>query len=229
MKVVTRCKPSTQYADYVLKEYLIYKISNLLTEYSFKTRLVRIQYIDTGRKNRVSEDWGFIIEPEDMMANRLETVAVKSDVLSIRTVNHKAMDRVALYSYMIGHVDYSVTGRHNLKILTPNELGPTGFIPVPYDFDYVGLVNAHYAIPGEGLGIQSVKQRYYLGACRPKVVHQTTIDELAAYQDEIVDLIMGFEYLDEDVRLDMVAYIATYFVESSRDRFIESSLEPSCR
>ncbi len=56
-----------------------------------------------------------------------------------------------------------------------------------------------------------------------------TIDELATYQDEIVDLIMEFEYLDEDVRLDMVAYIATYYVESGKDRFIDSSLEPTCR
>ena len=56
-----------------------------------------------------------------------------------------------------------------------------------------------------------------------------TIKRLAAYQDEIVDLIMGFEYLDEDERLEMVAYLDTYFTDSERERFVQYSLDPTCR
>ncbi len=74
----------------------------------------------------------------------------------MRTVNSRVMDLLAMFQYMIGNGDYSVTGRHNLRILAMATSGPSGFIPVPYDFDYTGLVNTHYAIPGESLGIKNV-------------------------------------------------------------------------
>jgi len=230
MKMVTRCKPSAAYKDYVLKEYLVYKIYNILTPISFNVRLVRLNYIDTGaKKNTTFENWGFLVEPEAMMARRLDAKMIKSDRLSLRTVNHEMMDLTALFSYMVGQGDYSVTGRHNLKILALRNPPPAGFITVPYDFDYCGLVDAHYALPGETLGISNVKERYYLGACREEEVHMETVNKLAEHQQEIEDLIMNFEYMDEDARLDMVTYIASYFLESERDRFVEAYLDPTCR
>lgn len=229
MKVVTRCNSSAQYENYVLREYLVYKIYELLSPYSFNTRLVRLKYVDTGRKNRVSENWGFIIEPENMMAERNNAMAIKSDVLSVRTVNKEIMDHVAYFSYMIGQSDFSVTGRHNLKILTLKDYGPTGFIPVPYDFDYTGMVDAHYATPGDNLGITSVKQRYYLGTCRTEEVHEQTIAWLASYRDEIKDLILSFEYLDERERVDVWNYLESYFEETEQKNFIGRRITPTCR
>ncbi|MCD4710627.1 MAG: hypothetical protein K8R52_07260 [Bacteroidales bacterium] len=229
MKVVTRCRGTTQCDNYVLREYLVYQIFNLLSPYSFNTRLVRLKYVDTGRKNKVAENWAFIIEPEEMMAERNSAMAIKSDKLSIRTVNKETMDQMAFFHYMIGHGDYSVTGRHNLKILTLKDYGPTGFIPVPYDFDYTGLVDAHYAVPGESLGISSVRERYYLGACRSKEIHEQTVRWLASYQGEIKNLITSFKYMDEVEKLEMVKYLESYFKEAGGDHFIERRIAPTCR
>jgi len=228
-KIVTRCKPMGTHEHLVLREYLVYQLYNLLSDYSFNTRLVRIKYIDTGRKNRESEDWGFIIEPKNKMAERNNAMIVESERLSLRTVNKEIMDKVAFFSYMVAQGDFSVTGQHNLKILALKEYGPTGFIPVPYDFDYCGLVNAEYAIPGENLGIEHVRERYYLGACRDEQSYQKAIDWLATYQDEMVELIMDFEYLPEKERLDMVDYLGSYFVDSERDSFIKYKINPTCR
>jgi hypothetical protein len=229
MKVVTRCRSASVYESYVLREYLVYKIYNLLSPYSFNTRLVRLTYVDTGRKNTVTEDWGFIIEPEEMMAERNNAMAIKSDVLSLRTVNEEIMDHVAFFHYMVGQCDYSVTGRHNLKILTLKDYGPTGFIPVPYDFDYTGLVNANYATPGENLGITTVRQRYFLGACRSEQQHEETIAWLASYREEIENLILDFEYLDERDKVDMVDYLESYFKETEQKGFIKRRIDPTCR
>lgn len=228
-KLVTRCRGSSIYENYVLKEYLIYQIYNLLSPYSFNTRLVRLKYIDTGRKDKVSEDWGFIIEPEIEMAERNIAMPIKSDKLSLATVNKEWMDKVAYFHYMIGQADFSVTGRHNLKIITLKEYGPTGFIPVPYDFDYTGLVDATYAVPGDNLGIASVRERYYLGKCRSEEVHQETIDWLASYRDEIKDLIMSFEYMDEKEKVEMVEYIESYYKESESKGFINRRIQSTCR
>ena len=229
MKVVTRCKPHGQYEYYVLREYLVYQLYNLLTDYSFSTRLVRIKYIDTGRKNRESEDWGFLIEPNRKMAERNEALIVDSEKLSLRTVNKEIMDKVAFFCYLIGQSDFSVTGQHNLKILALKEYGPTGYIPVPYDFDYVGLVDAIYATPGDHLGIETVKERYYLGACRDEATYQRTINWLASYQDEMLELIMNFEYLPEKEKLEMVNYLGSYFVEAEYNGFIDFNIDPTCQ
>ena len=56
-KVVTKCQGSKAYDDYVLKEYLAYKIYNIISPISFRVRLIRMSYVDTGRKNKVSEGW----------------------------------------------------------------------------------------------------------------------------------------------------------------------------
>jgi len=229
MKVVTRCKSSSSYNSYVLREYLVYQIWNLLSPYSFNTRLVRLKIIDTGRKNKEREDWAFIIEPEELMVERNNSMSIKNDKLSIRTVNKEWMDRVAFFSYMVGQSDYSVTGRHNLKIITSKDYGPTGFIPVPYDFDYCGLVNAEYAIPGEPLGIESVTERYYLGNCRSDEVYMETVEWLASYRDEIMDLINSFEYLEESDKKDIVRYIDSYYRESEQSWFLGRSINSTCR
>ena len=134
-----------------------------------------------------------------------------------------------MFQYMIGNGDYSVTGRHNLKILALNSGNPSGFLPVPYDFDFSGLVNPHYALPSETLGTTSVQERYYLGLCRPKPVHEETIQELAQFEDEIMEYIKDFEYLDDKEKVDMIEYLGSYFKESKESWFIDRKIAPTCR
>jgi hypothetical protein len=229
MKVVTRCRESKQYLDYVLREFLVYKIYNLVTPYSFRVRLINMKYVDTGKDNRESQCWGFLIEPGDMMARRLHGRLVNSDVLSMRTVDREVMDRLAMFQYMIGNGDYSVTGRHNLKIMALEPPGPTSFLPVPYDFDFTGLVNAQYAVPGEALGISSVRERYFLGPCRNESSYLKAIQELELVRDEIEALIWSFDYLDEESRFDMIGYIESFFNTAGNERFIERNISTSCR
>ena len=229
MKMVIRCKASSTYKNYILREYLVYQIWNLLSPYSFNTRLVRLKIIDTGRKNKEREDWAFLIEPESMMVERNNCMSIKNDKLSIRTVDREWMDKVAFFSYMVGQSDFSVTGRHNVKIVTSKEYGSTGFIPIPYDFDYCGFVNAEYAIPGEPLGIESVTERYYLGACRSDEVYMKTIEWLNSYQDEIRDLIMNFEYLEESEKKNLMKYIDSYYRDSEQSWFLGRNINSTCR
>ena len=229
MKMVVRCKNAAQYEPYVLKEYLVYKIYNIITPLSYRVRLVRLTIIDTGRNNEVTEDWAFLQEPDELMTLRLDAMMIKSDKLSMSNVNPEVINSLSLFQYMIGNADYSVTGQHNLKILALKEYGPTGFLPVPCDFDFSGLVNTHYAVPGEALGTTSIRERYYLGPCRPKQVHEETIQELAQFEGEIREYIKDFEYLDEKEKVDMIEYLDSYFKESKESWFIDRKIAPTCR
>jgi len=49
---------------------------------------------------------------------------------------------MSLFQYMIGNTDYSIVALHNV-IMLDDAKGVRR--TVPYDFDYSGLVNAHYA------------------------------------------------------------------------------------
>lgn len=228
IKIVTHCKGGQAYEEYVLKEYLCYKIYNIISPVSFRVRLVKMTYVDTGRKNKVTEGWAFMIEPEEMLAKRMDAVVVKRDDLSTGLLRPWEIDVLALFQYMIGNVDYSVYGRQNLKFLGLPGYGTAGFSPVPYDFDYTGLVDAYYAIPSEYTGINSVRERYYLGPCREDAAYEAAIEHIKLCREEILQMIHSFEYLDKRNKNEVIHYLEKYFESSENVKFLLSSMQRTC-
>ncbi len=229
IKMVSVCRTSDHHVDYLLREYLLYKIFNLVTPYSFRVRLINLTLVDTGKDNKETHSWAFLIEPTDLMAYRLGAEVIKSDELSMRTVNPQAMDILAMFQYMIANPDYSVTGRHNLKILASRSYGPNGFIPVPYDFDFTGFVNANYATPNPHVEIHSLRERYFVGPCRDRLSYENAIAALQAVRDEIESTIWAFDYLDEENRFDLIGYIESFFNTAENDRFIDRQISTTCK
>lgn len=229
IKVVTHCKGNTAYNDYVLKEYLAYKIYNILTPVSFRVRLVQMRYVDTGRKNKVTEGWAFLIEPEALMAERLGATVIKRDNLAMSLMKPADMDLAALFLYMIGNGDYSVTGRHNIKILGMPGFGTDGYTPVPYDFDYAGIVDAYYAIPDDNLGIKNVTERYYLGPCREEALFRPVIEQINQHREDIIKLVNDFEYLDLKQRKKVIYYLEEYFELAEKVDPLVYDIERTCR
>jgi hypothetical protein len=229
VKIVTHCKESKAHEQYLMKEYLTYKIYNEISPYSFRVRLIRMKYIDTGRKNKESSSWAFMIEPEKMMAERLGVTSIKSDGVSMRHTDTLMMDVVALYMYMIGNADYSVAGRHNLKLIRRKDPLKPLVVPVPYDFDYAGIVNASYAIPGENLGLTSVTERYYLGPCRSDQQYLAAIDQIQRNKDNILEIVRSSPYLDEKNRKEMIKYLGGYFSIEEKPENLIHSIKSTCR
>lgn len=229
MKIVTHCRGSSSYGNYVLTEYLAYRMYNILSPLSFRVRLIKMKYVDTGRKNRVTEGWSFMIEPESMLADRSGGLVIKNDQLGMIHTRQDEMLLVSMFQYMIGNGDYSVVGRHNIKLLGMPEFGSKGYTPVPYDFDYSGMVNAYYAEPGENLGISSVTQRYYLGPCAEEEAWLRTMQHMEEHREEIMDLLHSFPYLDEKEKNRVIAYIEKYYLSAATPRFIKEKLEKTCR
>jgi hypothetical protein len=229
IKIVTHCGDSKSYRDLVLKEYLAYRIYNILSPVSFRVRLIDMTYVDTGRKGRITHTWAFMIEPEELVAERHQALVFKKDDLSMRLMEPEAFDLMAMFMYMIGNPDYSVAGRHNVKILGLEGFGATGYTPVPYDFDYSGLVNASYAIPGDNLGISSVRERYFLGLCREDEAYLKAIQTLNDHREEILELVREFSYLDERDRKEMILYLESYFKKSGNPQVLIRDLRSTCR
>jgi hypothetical protein len=70
---------------------------------------------------------------------------------------------VAVFQYFIGNTDWSVRALHNIILL--GDSLKQRILPVPYDFDWAGVIGTRYARPDTSLPIQRVEQRLYAGFC----------------------------------------------------------------
>jgi hypothetical protein len=230
LKLVTHCNPTSKFQDYVLKEYLAYKLyNNLVTDYSFKTRLVKIHYIDINRAKNSYTAYGILIENEVMLAQRNNAVIVKSDKCTPKDMNTADMNRLALFNYMIGNTDWSVQMQHNIKILISYNTSNGKGIPVAYDFDYSGLVNTYYAAPFEELPIKSVTDRYYQGVCTGTEQMKPLIDEFAALKDRMLGTVKDFPYLSKGDKKQAESYISSFYSMYKNQNYMISQLTSTCK
>lgn len=210
LKMVTHCKYGNE--SYLFKEYLIYKLYSVLTDTSFRVRLVRIEYINTYKKSKTINTYAFFIEPVEMLAERIKAVEVTSLNLSQKNIIPRMMDRMAIFNYMIGNTDWSVPNQHNCKILSSLNFtnSALGMI-IPYDFDYSGLVDADYAIPYEPLGLESVRERRYVGICRTEEEFTNAVKEFSAKKEAFYKVINDFQLLDEKEKSKMIHYLDSFY------------------
>ena len=227
LKFVNVCKGSELDEQYLLSEYYAYRIYNLITPYSFRVRLLQVEFIDAGRKNRSRINYGFVIESEEQMAKRLNAINYyKQNVHSERT-NRSMTTVLGIYQYMIGNTDWSIPILHNVKLIKVNEVSLPEPIAVPYDFDYSGIVNAHYAIPSDNLPIEKVTERFFLGFCRELSEFELAFEFFNGKKDEIISMYEGSAYLDTRNKKETVQFLEQFYrvINSADDvqrEFIES-------
>lgn len=214
LKLVTHCLDDKFVSkENVAKEYLAYRLYNELTPKSYRAQLVKITYIDT--KNRISriKRYGFILEDTDEMAHRAggkeceECLNVPKEGLSLADEN-----RMAVFQYMIGNADYSTPMMRNVKMVTPY-MG-SGIIPVPYDFDFSGLVAPSYALPNSDYGLVSVKQRVFLGEKVDAAILAGTLEEFRNKRAAMQAIVNGFKLLSRQGREEVLQYLDTFYEEA---------------
>ncbi|MGE0088357.1 MAG: hypothetical protein AB7S50_02650 [Bacteroidales bacterium] len=228
IKVVTHCISTKEYTSILLKEYLAYKLFNIITDYSFKTRLARITYVDIGRKNKTDSEWAILIEPEDMLAERVDALPIKQDNLSHSHLDSLHSTIMVFFQYMIGNTDFSLAGRHNLKLLKLKDHHYPLLIPVPYDFDYAGMVDAHYSAPTKALPITKVTERYYNGVCRSDSLYNQVINHFLNKEQEIFKYINSFDLLDKKSKKWVTYYIKEFYKEIKSPNFIKRNVKSTC-
>ncbi|MEE8295625.1 MAG: hypothetical protein V3R64_07920 [Sphingomonadales bacterium] len=173
LKLVTHCQKSSRYQDLYLREYAVYKVFNILTPLSFRVRMAEVTYINTEGKMDPLTRYGFFIEDIDDVGDRAGLEELKIRKINRRQLDPKQATLYAIFEYFIGNLDWSNTQGgpgedccHNSKLLAPSQ-NPDGggIIPVPYDFDFSGLVDAPYATPPPNISVNNVRQRLFRGYC----------------------------------------------------------------
>lgn len=229
LKLVNTCNVKQNNYEYLLKEYLVYKIYNLLTEKSLRVRLLQIQYIDSSGKRKPINEFGFLIEDVKAMAARNQCIERKRNVGHTELTDRKQMTRVALFEYMIGNLDWSVPVRHNIKLIVPEEDSNAAVFAVPYDFDYSGLVKTDYSIPPPELNLEDVTVRYYRGFPRTMQELEDVANEFIQQKPAIYKLIKEFEPLSVASRNQMISYLDGFFATLSKPNVMKSEFIENAR
>ena len=196
MKVVVECKSHSLYQQYLIREFTIYKLYNLLTDYSLRVRLLRMHYIDTGGKYKPDTRYAFLIEDIGELAKRTESIEILTKGLGPNSLERSSTDLLLVFNYLIGNTDFSIPGMHNMKLVKSTDPMRTKPVPVAYDFDYCGLVNASYAIPSELLPIKTVRERLFRGYCRTEAEFQKTFEVFRERKEQLYGLYKDSELLD---------------------------------
>lgn len=196
------------YEQYLLKEYLAYRLYNQLTDTSLRTRLVRITYANPDKLDKTFTNYAFFTEHFRSLAERSEAKLLPRQSFDHQILDTRSADIIALFQFMIGNTDWSIVRQRNTIIIQP-ENGLQ--VPVPYDLDMSGLVNAPYAGPPPALPIDEVTDRYYLGFCHPEIDWNGLFDEFLARKDALLSLPGEVPGLYKRERIAMQRYLANFF------------------
>ncbi len=222
LKLVTHCRnfPS-DFDQHVIKEYLVYKMYNRMTDNSFRVRLARINYVDAKGWKQPLERYAFFIEDTRDVAERTSHTHVKANSIPQEYTDEYHETLMSMFQFMVGNTDWSIKQRHNIKLLyeTPED-NP---IPVPYDFDWTGFVNPPYAKPSDILNIKSVEERLYRGYERSNGLFLKVINELRSNQEAFYTLITESP-LDEKNKKNCRQYLDSFFTSISDPGFIQREI-----
>lgn len=210
LKLTTHCMDDKEAGNYsVFREYLAYKLYNALTPNSFRVQLVRITYVDTNGQVSKLKRYGFLIEDDEELAERIGGQVC--DCLNSGSDKLAAYDEalMSVFNYMIGNEDWSLSMVRNLKMI--EQAGSSKILPVAYDFDFSGLVNAPYALPSTDFNQRHIKDRDYLGLETDPATLQTALQHLREKKGELYKIISSFKLLPAEYRLEMRDYLESFY------------------
>jgi hypothetical protein len=226
-KLVSLCHDNDSYEQYILQEFQLYRIYQLLTPVSHRARLLRLTYADSGSGKVRARRYGFVIEEPKAIAARLGGKLVELTGAGSGDLDPDQNALVGVFQYMIGNTDFSIAGLHNVELLSKDD---GSMLPIAYDFDWAGAVNARYAFPDERLRITNVRQRLFRGYCTDAAAYTRAFAVFVAKRPEIYAL-----YSDEIGKLmdpgtvkETLRYFDEFYQTISDPRSARRTIIESC-
>jgi hypothetical protein len=207
LKLGTHCRDTGDYPEYTLREYPVYRMLNLLTSNSFRARLTEVRYVDA-KNGKTSVRGGLFIENDDDVARRMEGRISDSTGVNAVSYDLGMTMSTTMFAYLIGNTDVSIRSLHNIRAV----LKPDGKrYPVPYDFDFAGVVEAPYAEPNPMLLIGSVRSRLFLGPCQPPAVLNIYLSRMRAARERLLGIYDSAPMLSPKYRVKAKNYLDGFF------------------
>ncbi len=226
LKLVTHCQTDPEYEQYVVLEYLAYRVYEILTPKSFRARLAKVTYADVPETYQPITRYGFLIEDVDDLAARHGMKEVEIDGFHGLLADEFEMGVHDVFQYMIGNTDWSTILSHNVKFLQD----PEGNITVvPFDFDWAGAVAPPYAKPAPDVPTDDVRERFYMGVCRMTDHLTAVFQHFLAHKDAIYQLYRSEAALGAEQRDRLLAYYDEFYETIADDRLAQQRIRDACR
>lgn len=208
-KLITHCLDDLQYEDLLLREYTAFKIYEQLTEKGYQSLLFKINYLDKNGRYPAQTRYMVLLESTNELEERLAAVELE-DAAPLKQVHRDQYNLFVLYQFMIGNTDWNLANRHNVKLLQQEGKAP---FPVPYDFDFSGLVNAPYAKPYPTMPIQNVQDRFFQWRGKDRQTLEPLVHEFKTKRKQIIRQCDLLREEHPDAWEEMVTYLETFFQE----------------
>lgn len=228
LKLVLPCQNNDIKDELILKEFICYKMDEVITPYHFKTRRIKLEFTDgDGKKNNTYPMTAFFIEDDDLVAKRHHAKVVENMNLHPLALNDTASLQHDLFQYLVANTDWSTTFMHNAKVIFKE---PRKYIPLAYDFDMAGFVDAPYATANADLGISSVRERLYRGFCRNEATVQYVRKQFIDNERAILAVVDSFEkeFNARDFK-EMKGYLDEFFTVMKDNTRFKSAILEKCR
>jgi len=229
LKLVTHCRETDRFNSYLNKEYLVYRMYNELTDYSYKVRMLKVNYIDSARALDTIKDYAFAIEHKDRMAERNQSIVLDRKGIHPKLLSRYPYGLMSMYQFMIGNTDWNEPSLHNLRLIKLKDPTRIDIVAVPYDFDFCGLINTSYASPTEGLSISKVTERLYRGKCLTSEEYQKVIETFNQKKDNMFAICDKEGNLTEKERKSVIEYLDQFYSIINSKNGLDNTVLRSCR
>jgi hypothetical protein len=225
LKLGTHCQQRDKdYHEYPVREHATYEVLNMLTDASFKSRLASVTYVPAGDEKEQMTRIGLLIEDEDDVAKR-----IGGRIQTVRGGSFADMDQeqaalISVFAYFVGNTDFSLWSLHNVRLVATSD---GRYVPVPYDFDWSGVVYARYAKPHPTLGLKTVQERLFRGPCLTPADFAPVFAKFNAQRTAIRDLYARLP-LENDYRKRVADYYDEFYDTIGNQGRVRREIIESC-
>jgi hypothetical protein len=235
LKLVAFCRKAESFQQYVLLEYAAYRMFNLLSPASFRVRLAQIDFVNDDGRPYITR-YGFFVEDLDDVARRNGMYEAKlPDLIPINSLSPHHAALYAMFQDMVANHDWSMRAGpkgeeccHNAKMIAPARGVAAGVVPIPYDFDFSGLVNAPYATPPDQLHISSVRQRQYRGYCMHEAQAYEVAAQMRAAKPQMLAVLSSTPGLEAKTIQRATDYLGDFFDQIQSNDTVKAKVLKTC-
>lgn len=233
LKLVVPCNFSTRAHKDLVEEYAAYRILNLLTDASYRVRLLHTLFLDPeeAELEQRGARYSFLIESTGSLESRLGSDEADLPEVALSWFDQDQLAVVYVFQYLIANTDWSLVAAEGERFCCHNGrlIGTKpGMFYVPYDFDLSGLVNAPYARPAAELRISRVTERRYRGFCTDSDALRNAIRKVNEQEQSIIDVIKDLPLLSDRDKQKRIDYLGRVLSAARDEDKMLQELESRC-
>lgn len=208
IKLVLPCYENEKGDELIVREYLAYRMYEKLTAASMRARLIRLTIRDTHVEKARRPMYAILLEDEEELVKRLNGKLNEEYGLPTDSLQANQTALMVMFQYMIGNTDWEISMLRNVRLVQAPISGK--ILPVPYDFDFSGLVSAPYSSPASDTGLKSVRDRFLMNIGLKPEQLKRALNIIKSNKQDFYTL-CNSKYLSKEASADMNHFLHGFF------------------